>query len=40
MRYLVAYDRNTKDNDTDRKYAMIDIPPYSDELVDQILIIS
>ena len=35
MRYIVAHDRYTKDN-PNRKYAMIDVPPYSDELVQQI----
>ncbi len=35
MRYLVAHDRYTK-NEPNRKYAMIDIPPYSDDLVNQI----
>lgn len=35
MRYIVAHDRYTKDH-PNRKYAMIDVPPYSDELVQQI----
>jgi hypothetical protein len=35
MRYIVALDQYD-DNDQNRKYAMIDVPPYSDDLAEQI----